>query len=51
MTCEECCIYSGLTDWNKDDYDRPSCPFYKSKTTDLSSFAEDYDVSVNDGEK
>jgi len=30
MTCIECCIYSGVTDWKKDDYDRDVCPFYKS---------------------
>ena len=30
MTCKDCCIYSGVTDWKKDDYDRDVCPFYKS---------------------
>ena len=36
MTCDECCIFSGVTDWHKDDYDRPVCPFYKNKLARMS---------------
>lgn len=31
MTCTNCCIYSGVTDWHKEDYDKPVCPFYRNE--------------------